>query len=79
MKRILFACLEQTVHFQLKEDANHETAVRAVHEELENFKTKLERDRRKYKILEEVTQPDKSIIIKLKRQYNDYDCGAYLE
>ena len=33
----------------------------------------------KYKILAEETQPDGSVIVKIKRQYNNYDCGDYLK
>lgn len=38
MKRIKTACLEQTVHFQLKEDIDHEMAVKMVNEEYEHYK-----------------------------------------
>ena len=34
MKRIKSACLLQTIHFQLKEDLDHTTAVQMVREEL---------------------------------------------
>ncbi|QAT50288.1 hypothetical protein EQM14_11245 [Caproiciproducens sp. NJN-50] len=78
MKRIISACLEQTIHFQLKEDVGHDAAVRSVKEELDNYKVKLERNRTKYKIVEEVTQPDESVVIKIKKQYNNHDCGEYL-
>ncbi|NUU74336.1 hypothetical protein [Paenibacillus xylanilyticus] len=79
MKRVLYACIEQTIHFRLKEDTKHEIAVRGVQAELEDFKTTLNRKRKKYKILEETNQPDGSIIVKLKRQYADYDCDIYME
>ena len=79
MRRIKFACVEQTVQFLPKEDLEPQYVEAGVKEELENFKAKLESSRKKYKILEEVTHPDKSIVIKLKRQYNDYPCGEYLE
>ena len=78
MKRIKYACIEQTLHFQLKEDINHDEAARMVSEEVMQFKTQLERRRIKYKIVEEKTLNDGSILIKLKRQYNNYDCGDYL-
>ena len=38
MKRIKAACLEQTVHFQLKDDLGHAAAARAVKEEYEHYK-----------------------------------------
>lgn len=80
MKRIKFACLEQTIHFQLKEDiAGHTMAAAAVKEELVQYKTQLDRKHVKYKIIEENVQSDDSIILKIKRQYNEYDCGNYLD
>ena len=80
MKRVKYACLDQTIHFQLKEDLiGHEGAAKAVKDELAQFKAQLERKHSKYKIIEETVQPDDSIILKIKKQYNDYDCGDYLE
>lgn len=78
MKRVKAACLLQTLHFQLKEDLFHDDAVKAVKEEVEHYKTQLERTRSKYKITEETVQPDGSIIIKIKKQHNNQDCGEYL-
>lgn len=80
MKRIKFACLEQTLHFMLKEDGvEHDAAVKAVHYEVQNFKDQLTHKRIKYKIIDESVQPDDSVILKLKKQYNGHDCGDYLE
>lgn len=78
MKRVQSACLEQTIHFQLKEDLGHAAAVSGVKEELAHYKTQLDRSRVKYKIVEETTQPDESIVLKIKKQYNHYDCAEYL-
>ncbi|MGE4275812.1 MAG: hypothetical protein AB7E30_01395 [Lawsonibacter sp.] len=79
MKRIKYACLDQTIHFQLREDlVGHEAAARAVKDELAQFKAQLEQKHSKFKIFEETIQPDDSIILKIKKQYNDYDCGDYL-
>lgn len=78
MKRIKSACIEQTIHFQLKEDLGGHAAVKAVKEELEHFKAQLVRRRTKFQIIEETVLPDDSIIVKIKKQYNNYDCGDYL-
>lgn len=78
MKRIKAACLEQTIHFLLKEDIGHAAAVKAIKEEVENYKSKLERGHTKYKIIDETIQPDESIIMKIKKQYNNHDCGDYI-
>ena len=53
MKRIEAACICQTLHFQLKEDLEHSIAVRLVREEVEHYKQALERNRTRYKIVDE--------------------------
>lgn len=78
MKRIKAACICQTLHFILKEDIAHEMAVRQVQEEVAHYKRTLERNRTQYKIIEETTQPDGSIIIKIIKQYNQSPVGDYL-
>ncbi len=78
MKRIKAACLQQTVHFQLKEDMPHDAAVTAVKAELEQYKAQLERNHTKYQITDEMPQPDGSIIIKINKQYNHHNCGDYI-
>lgn len=79
MKRVKSACLLQTLHFQLKDDIGHADAVNAVKEEVAHYKDHIERSRTKYKIVEETAQPDGSVIIKIKKQYNGCDCGEYMD
>ena len=79
MKRIQSACLEKTLHFQLKDDMPHAAAARAAKEEAEHYKAQLERSRTQYRILEETVQPDDSILMKVKMQYNHTPCGTYLD
>ncbi len=78
MKRIQAACLLQTIHFQLKDEIGHAAAVSAVRDEYEHFKKQLEHNRTKYQIVEEAEQPDGSIVIHVKKQYNHYNCDEYL-
>lgn len=78
MKRIQSACIEKTLHFQLKEDIDHAMAAAAVRSEVEHYKALLNRNRTEYRILEEITQPDDSIIVKVKMQYNNVPVGDYL-
>ncbi len=78
MKRVKAACICQTLHFQLKEDAPHDYAVRLVAEEVQHYKTQLNRTHTKYKIVEEENQPDGSIIIKIIKQYNACSVGNYI-
>ncbi len=79
MKRIKAACLLQTIHFSLKEDVPHDVAVRGVRDELAHFKNMLDRNRTKYRIIDEAVQPDGSIIVRLKKQYNSYSCEGYMD
>ncbi len=78
MKRIKAACICQTLHFMLKEDAEHQWAVTQVRQEVENYKKGLERNRTQYKIIEEAGQPDGSVILKIIKQYNASPVGDYL-
>lgn len=79
MKRIKEACLLQTIHFQLKEDWEHDMAVKAVEEEYAHYKRYLDNHHIKYQIADEAKQPDGSIIIKVKKQYNNHAVGAYFD
>lgn len=79
MKRIKAACICQTLHFMLKEGAEHDLAVKLVNEEVEHYKKHLERSHTKYKILEETVENDGSVVIKLIKQYNTSPVGDYLD
>ena len=63
----------------LKDDIPHDMAVRFVREEIEKYKASLEKNRTQYKIVEETEQPDGSVIIKIKKQYNSAPVGGYLD
>jgi len=79
MKRIKAACICQTLHFMLKDDLEHDWAVKQVEYEIKHYKDQLERNHTKYKVLEEAKQPDGSIIIKVIKQYNMSPIGNYLD
>lgn len=79
MKRIKAACICQTLHFMLKEDIPQEDAIRLVQAELAQYKTTLARNRTQYRILDESTQPDGSILVKVIKQYNNSPVGDYLD
>lgn len=79
MKRIKAACLEQTIHFQLKDGISSELAKQQVRQEYESYKMQMDRHRTQYKIIEETEQPDGSLIIKIKRQNNTQPVGSYLD
>ena len=79
MKRVKAACICQTLHFMLKEDIGHDYAVSLVKQEVESYKKSLERNRTLYKIVDEATQPDGSIMLKVIKQYNASPVGDYLD
>ena len=79
MKRVKAACICQTLHFQLKEDIEHDRAVRMVREEFEQYKKSLERNHTLYKIVEEIPQPDGSLMVKVIKAYNYSPGGDYLD
>jgi len=62
----------------LKEDVGHDYAVKLVNEEVEHYKKNLERNHTQYKILDQTSQTDGSIILKVIKQYNTSPVGDYL-
>ena len=78
MKRVKAACICQTLHFLLKEDVEHNYAVKLVQEEVAHYKATMDRNKTKYRILEEIHQEDGSIIVKVIKQYNACPVGDYL-
>lgn len=78
MKRVKYACLEQTLHFSLREALDPEETARCVRSEFEQYKADLDRKRLRYRIVSEASQPDGSLIVQIRKQYNAHDCGDYL-
>lgn len=78
MKRVKAACICQTLHFMLKDGIPGPEAAELVRQEVDHYKKTLERNRTLYKILEEATQPDGSVIIRIIKQYNATPVGDYL-
>jgi len=79
MKRIKAACLEQTIHFQLKDGISSESARELVRQEYASYKAQLDRHRTLYKIIGESEQPDGSLMIQIKKQNNSQPVGSYLD
>lgn len=79
MKRIKQACICQTLHFMLKEGIPHEEAVRIVQHEVKRYKESLIRNRILHRLVDEQTQEDGSVIIKVIKQYNQSPVGDYLD
>lgn len=79
MKRVKAACLMQTVQFMVKDGYPSYYAKREIKEEYEKYLKQLERNRTKYKVVEETENEDGTIVIKILKQYNSYETGDYIE
>lgn len=79
MKRIQAACICQTLHFLLKEDLPHDQAAHLVQQEVAHYKSTLDRNHTRYKIVEETVQPDDSVRLQIIKQYNQSPVGSYLD
>ena len=79
MKRIKAACIIQTLHFLLKEDLDRDYAKQYVLDEVKKYKAQLKQRNTKFRILSEEIQPHGSVIIEIKKQYNNSPCGNYLD
>lgn len=73
MKRVKAACILQTLVFAQKPDMGYsrERALRINHEEIEHYKATLERTGTRYQITDTADQDDGSVIIRVRKQYND--------
>ena len=80
MKRIQAACLMQTVHFLPKDDTLPAEVNRVqTQREYEAYKEMMTRHGTRFKILEERSRDDGSLIIKLKKQNNQQPVGSYFD
>ena len=73
MKRIKAACIQQTLVFAQKDDCglSREQQLKVNRDEVARYKAAMDRSRTRYQIAEEAEQADGSIIVRVKKQYND--------
>lgn len=73
MKRVKAACILQTLIFQQKEDCgfSREQILNMNRQEVSRYRSILERTRTRYQILSEEEQEDGSILVHVRKQYND--------
>ncbi len=73
MKRVKSACIFQTLIFSQKPEMglSKERALRLNREEFERYVQGLERTRTRHQIVDKTEMNDGSIIIKVRKQYND--------
>jgi len=73
MKRVKSAVILQTLVFMQKEDCglSKNSILEANRREIANYKKTLEKTRTRYQIVSEEEQEDGSIIVRVRKQYND--------
>jgi len=80
MKRIKAACITQTIHFTNVEGKGNEYGRKKVQEEIKRYKSRMDRDKTRYKVLSEELQDDGSVIMEIVREYgNRKSVGNYLD
>lgn len=67
------ACILQTLIFTQKDDCGLtiEQQCELNHNEIERYKAAMERSRIRYQIAEETEQNDGSVVVRVRKQYND--------
>lgn len=73
MKRVKAACILQTLIFQQKEDCglNREQILKANRLEVSRYQQTLDRTRTRYQIVSEEELENGSILLRVRKQYND--------
>ena len=82
MKRVKAACILQTLVFAQKPEMGYskDRAIQINKEEIEHYKATLERAKTRYQIIDTVEQEDGSIVVHVRKQYNDKaDVSEYFE
>ena len=73
MKRVKAACILQTLVFSQKPDCGltREQQLKINHDEVTRYKATMDRSRIRYQITEEAEQVDGSVLVRVRKQYND--------
>ena len=73
MKRVKAACIFQTLVFSQKEDCGmtREQQLAANRDEVRRYRATMDRQRIRYQITEETEQGDGSVLVRVRKQYND--------
>lgn len=82
MKRVKAACILQTLVFSQKPEMGYskECALKYNLEEIEHYKSTLERAKTRYQIVDTAEQEDGSVVVHVRKQYNDKaDVSEYFE
>lgn len=82
MKRVKAACIQQTLVFAQKSDCGMsiEQQRRLNRDEVERYKSLMDRSHTRYQVVGEDDQPDGSVLIRVRKQYNDrVDVNEYFD
>lgn len=80
MKRVKFACLAQTIHFELNEKLEHPEAVQQAQESLRRYKRELEQKQVAYVVDKEYALEDGTPSVGDPQAVNNnYKVGTYLD
>ncbi|MGN1018927.1 MAG: hypothetical protein ACI4O7_01025 [Aristaeellaceae bacterium] len=73
MKRVRAGCISQTLVFFQKPDAGYtrEQALKLNRAEVGHYRQTLERTRTRYQIISEQEEADGSVVLHVRKQYND--------
>lgn len=73
VKRVKAACILQTLIFAQKPELGYdrENALKINRQEIEHYKATLERAKTRYQLVDQTEQEDGSIIVHVRKQYND--------
>ena len=73
MKRVKAACILQTLVFAQKDDCGltREQQIKLNHDEVSRYKATMDKSYIRYQITEESEQGDGSVIVRVRKQYND--------
>lgn len=79
MKRVKYACLSQTIHFTLSEKIPHQDAVVLAMKERRNCLEEMERRGVAHQVDRAYQLEDGTSVLEVRKQYNNYPTGTYLE
>ena len=72
MKRVKAACILQTLVFAQKDDCGlTREQLKINHDDVIRYKATMDRNRTRYQIVEETEQADGSVLVRVRKQYND--------
>ena len=82
MKRVKAACILQTLVFLQKDDGylSRNSVLEANLREVERYTQQMDRNRVRYQIVSQEEQEDGSIVLRIRKQYNDKtDVSEYFQ